>query len=111
LPVLGKPFSSSEHFGSPARSELRLEQALWSAYSSGASLPDGARVALLWHPESEQRTDAPWVLSMDKAAGGWRYQLERSDGTEGAAAELARCSRCHAEAPSDELFRITIDAP
>jgi hypothetical protein len=113
LPVLGPPFSSAEHFGRTARNELRLERPLWSAYSSGAPLPDGARVALLWRPEGAPPTeaDAPWVLAMEKAAGSWRYQLERSDGAPGTTVELARCQRCHAEAPSDELFRIARGGP
>jgi hypothetical protein len=48
---------------------------------------------------------------MEKSAQRWRYQLERSDGSHGTPAELARCPRCHAEAPSDELFRIPGKAP
>ncbi len=111
LPVFGKPFPSSEHFGRPARSELRLEQSAWSAYTSGDPLPDGAQVTLLWRAEGQHgsEADAPWVLSMEKVARDWRYQLERSDGTPGTAAELARCARCHAEAPTDELFRVGLD--
>ncbi len=70
-------------------------------------------MALLWRAEGEQGPEAaaPWVLSMEKTGGEWRYQLEHSDGTKGTAAELARCTRCHAEAPTDELFRVAIDAP
>ncbi len=113
---------SEQHFGRHAQSELRLRSSDVAAYASGEALPEGAELFLLWTPqpstpssslvESPSATSptakAPWVLAMQKVEGRWRYRLERAEGAAESAHELARCARCHAEAPHDQLFRVPL---
>jgi hypothetical protein len=107
LPVASAPFESEQHFGKRGRAVLHLRAAERSPYASLEPLADGAEIALVWTPLERDSTE-PSVLFMKKTAAGFRYALERPDGSLASPTELSQCARCHAEAPHDELFRVAL---
>jgi hypothetical protein len=103
LPLLLDGVTTSEHFGETLEGELRLPEALWTAYRAGEELPEGAQVAL----NLRTAAGAPRaVLWMEKRLGTWTFAAEPLSGPEQRAAWTPElCQRCHAEAPRDSLFR------
>jgi hypothetical protein len=74
-----------------------------AAWDSGGVMPDGA-VLIEEAVELAATGDRPQgLLVMEKKDGAWAF---RAVGTDGGAVTDARCEKCHAEAPRDDVFRV-----
>jgi hypothetical protein len=85
----------------------RYDEVVWGnalardAWTARAAMPDGAQ--LVAEHLRRGTEDVGPLLVMEKADGAWRFTMVTSEGNvrDGAAA----CAGCHAQAPSDAVFR------
>ena len=108
LPLVHDSVETTEHFGEPLVGELRLTPGALDAYVQGHPLPPGTQIALVVRSPGGASDEPVRVLWMEKRSAGWHFDADPGDGTPVDGDRL--CSRCHAEAPSDSVFRIRLPA-
>lgn len=108
LPVVHDSVETTEHFGEPLVGELRLTETAIEPYVQGHPLPVGTQIALLVRRPGSDPNEPMRVLWMDKRSAGWHFDADLGNGTSVDGDRL--CRRCHAEAPSDSVFRIRLPA-